>query len=193
MNIYLKYTLFILAGFFSGSIPFGYIAGKIKGINIKEYGSGNIGTTNVFRTLGIGWGIVVFIFDFAKGFIPVFLSLKYLTYPEVVALGAVLGHIYSPFLKFRGGKGVATTIGVFLPLSPIPFLISLAAWPLTFIITRTASISSLSFILVLPFVILIMKGAGSLFYLSLAVFIVVVVAHRENIKRIIKGKEGRLR
>ena len=193
MNIYLKHSLFAVIGFFLGSIPFGYIAGKIRGIDIKKYGSGNIGTTNVFRILGIEWGIVVFILDFLKGFVPVFISNRYIMYPELVALSAVLGHIYSPFLKFKGGKGVVTTISVFSYLSLIPLLISLASWPIVFLITKTSSISSLSFVIILPLVLLIMRGPGYLFYLSLVILVVIVIAHIENIKRILNGKENRLK
>ncbi len=193
MNIHFLYAMFILTGFLSGSIPFGYIAGKIKGIDIKKHGSGNIGATNAFRILGVWWGMLVFILDFLKGFVPVLISMKYLSYPELVAIAAVMGHIFTPFLKFKGGKGVATTIGVFSALTPVQLLISLGVWSITFIITRTSSISSMAFALSLPIVIALFKGFNSRFFLAIILFVLVIVSHRENIKRIIQGKEGKLR
>ena len=96
-------------------------------------------------------------------------------------------------MKFKGGKGVVTTIGVFSYLSLIPLLISLASWPIAFLITKTSSISSLSFVIILPLVLLIMRGPGYLFYLSLVILVVIVIAHIENIKRILNGKENRLK
>ena len=118
---------FIIGAFF-GMIPFSYCIGRIKGVDITRTGSGNIGATNLGRTCGFAYFILGFVLDAVKGLIPVLLARTFM-WPGIAAgLGAILGHVFNPFFRFRGGKGVSTTIGVTLGLVPLSFAISLAAW-----------------------------------------------------------------
>ncbi|MBU1615979.1 glycerol-3-phosphate acyltransferase, partial [bacterium] len=124
----MKEIILIIISYLIGSIPAGFIVGRLKGIDIREHGSGNIGFTNVLRTLGPLPGAVVFATDLAKGIIPVYLSRIFLEnegLPVICGLAAILGHSFTIFLKFKGGKGVLTTTGVFLALAPLPILILL--------------------------------------------------------------------
>ncbi len=159
MTILIKILITITAYLF-GSIPTAYLLYKIKkGDDIRKYGSGNVGGTNVIRTLGTGWGLFIIIVDMLKGFLPI-LAI-YLIYPDdfillaAVSTIAVLGHVFPVYIKFRGGKAIATTYGVVVGVSALPFIsgpvwfrilplfIALGVWALVFIITRIVSLGSL--------------------------------------------------
>ena len=181
--------------FIFGSIPFGYVIGKLKGVDVRQHGSGNIGATNVSRVLGKKYGALVLFLDALKGALPV-LILKILEFPlEYQVLSgffAILGHCFSPFLKFKGGKGVATGLGVFLVVSPKITLVAFFIFLLVFFLTRYVSLSSITAALSYP-VIFRLFGKPSDFT-SLLIFLtafVVVGKHYQNIIRLLKGEEKR--
>lgn len=204
--------LYILAAYLIGSVPFGYIAGRINGIDLREHGSHNIGATNTVRVLGKRWGVPVFILDFLKGFVPLLL-MKYHLGDDVTQFDAgqmgwlvgtlfalVLGHTFTCFLRFKGGKGVATTAGCLVALSPSIGMWAVLAWVVCMILTRYVSLSSM------VAGVAMMLAAVRLFWyqdgvcsvadmmvlgLLFLVFVLVVVKHRSNIVRLCKGTEPR--
>lgn len=196
----MEFLLSFIIGFFSGAIPFGFIIAKIKGIDIRRKGSGNIGFANVFRSVGKSEGIIVLILDISKGLLPVLLLNKYCGYyfGMIAGISAMLGHIFTPFLKFKGGKGVATGLGVFIGLAPVSALFSFIMWVLVFLISRYISLGSISAAVALPLFIylsrFIIRDEYNIFLeiLTILVCILVIVMHRSNIKRLIQGKERKL-
>lgn len=181
-------------GFLSGSIPFGYLAAKAKGVEIRKIGSGNIGATNSMRALGTGWGIAVGLLDALKGFTPAYLAFIFSPYPGIVAGLAVLGHIFSPWLGFKGGKGVSTTLGVFLALAPLPAVSILVLWAVMFLITGYVSVSSITAVAALPLSIFLWSRLNpeiSLISAAAGAALVVAWAHRGNMVRLAWGKEQR--
>ena len=145
-------AMVLVAAYAAGATPFGYLAGKLKGIDIREHGSGNIGATNVIRVLGKGIGIPVFVVDMLKGLVPVVLGAKWAEARGVVsdwpaiagAAGAVLGHNFTFWLGFRGGKGIATSAGALMALLPVPLLVALGAWLAVFFGTRYVALASIA-------------------------------------------------
>ncbi len=181
--------LFILS-FFIGSIPCGYIFAKLKGVDIRRLGSGNIGATNVSRFMGKKIGALVFILDFLKGVIPALLAVTFSPYPGIVGIGAILGHVFTPWLGFKGGKGVSTMIGVFLVLSPTALGLSIVIWIILFLITKIVSVCSMGSALSLPlFCYLTGYTEPSTVYGAIFIALFVLWTHRDNIKRLIKGEE----
>ena len=203
----LMLTGILLGSYLFGSIPFGYLAGKIGGIDIRKVGSGNIGATNVVRTLGKRYGYPVFLLDFLKGFGAVKISMSIATdgrlewgSPEIfgvfAAVGSVIGHSFPLWLKFRGGKGVATSAGALFGLMPLATLIAVVIWVLVFWFTRYVSVASLVTSVTLPLIILIMTRlnqihGNALFYSSLGIAAVVIWRHRSNFSRLMRGNEPR--
>ncbi len=176
-----------------GSVPFGLVIGKtFCGIDPRTAGSGNVGATNVARLCGTKWGVLTLACDLLKGFLPVLLyarqsgTLGDMCYP--IGLAVILGHMFSCFLKFRGGKGVATTVGVFLAVAPVQLVV--AGLACIAVIWRTGFVSagSLTLVVLLP-VLLLFTGTWAMFGLSLLVGGLVVYAHRENIRRLMRGEE----
>ncbi|MCI6475258.1 MAG: glycerol-3-phosphate 1-O-acyltransferase PlsY [Mucispirillum sp.] len=187
--------LLIIAAYFIGAIPFAYIIVKlVKNIDIRTVGSGNAGATNAARVLG-KWGFIsVFILDALKGFLPVFIS--YYLYGEtvitlVVAAVVVLGHTYTVFLGFKGGKGVATGAGVFLALAPIEIGIALIVFIIVFLATKMVSAGSILGSLALLISVCIMSSWFALKVLTAVIVFFVIFKHRSNIVRILKGEENR--
>jgi glycerol-3-phosphate acyltransferase PlsY len=201
----LALTAAVIGSYLLGSIPFGYIAGRIAGIDIRTHGSGNVGATNVMRTLGKAYGYPVFAADFLKGFAAVKIStlIGIRVQPEWVspeifgiagAISSVLGHSFPIWLSFKGGKGVATSAGALFALAPVSALIVAAIWILTFLLTRYVSVASIAAAAALPLVILITTWLGqragkSLFYSSVCLAVVVVWRHRSNLSRLMRGTE----
>ena len=199
----LLYTSIIcLTAFFMGSLPTGYLVARTKGINIKSVGSGNIGATNVTRAMGKGWGAFVLIIDALKGFIPVLfvkLYFRSLSQTDLYALMtvsgvfAVAGHVFTPFLGFKGGKGIATTIGMLLALSPLFAGIVIMVWLILFLITRMSSVGALSAALSMPLItyFLFHRQPVFLIMISFACFMTVFIffTHRENLQRLYRGEE----
>ena len=203
----LTLTGVLLGSYLLGSIPFGYVAGKIGGIDIRKIGSGNIGATNVVRVLGKRYGYSVFVLDFLKGFGAVKISMSIATdarlewaSPEIfgilAAIASVIGHSFPVWLKFRGGKGVATSAGALFGLIPLAALIGIVIWVLVFWFTRYVSVASVVAAATLPLVILIMTRlnqihGNALFYSSLGLAAVVMWRHRSNFSRLMHGSEPR--
>ncbi len=197
----------VLGSYLLGSIPFGYLVGKIGGVDIRKVGSGNIGATNVVRVLGKRYGYPVFVLDFLKGFGAVKISMSIATdaWPEwgspeifgvLAAVASVIGHSFPLWLKFRGGKGVATSAGALFGLVPLATLIAAVIWLLVFWFTRYVSLASLITVVALPLVILIMTRlnqiqGNALFYSSLGIAAVVIWRHRSNFSRLMRGSEPR--
>lgn len=186
----------IFFGYFLGSIPFGYLITKISGINIQEVGSGNIGATNVFRTLGLKWAALVAALDVFKGMIPVYLATKFLILDWQIALVAitpVLGHIFPVWLSFKGGKGVATIFGVlFIFLGWKIFLIWLIFWLLILAIFKIMSFTNLLMASFLPLILWIASFSLVYFILGIFLFGLIWWTHRENLARIAKNEEPKL-
>jgi len=197
----------VLAGsYLLGSIPFGYLIGRIAGIDIRKVGSCNIGATNVVRVLGKRYGYAVFLLDFFKGFGAVKLSMLLamrsppdLSSPElfgiIAAVSSIVGHSYPPWLKFKGGKGVATSAGALLALTAVGGLIWFGIWIVIFWLTRYVSVASITAALLLPVVILVIswrnQSAKVIFYFSVCAAAVVIWRHRSNLSRLIHGTEPR--
>ena len=197
----------LIGSYLLGSIPFGYLAGRLVGIDIRQVGSGNVGATNVVRVLGKGYGYPVFALDVLKGFGAVKISMlmapgrpQEWNSPELfgilAAMSSVLGHLYPPWLKFNGGKGVATSAGALLALTPVATLIGVAIWIIVFWLTRYVSLASIIAAVVLPIVILFcnlqdQNKGKPLFYSSICVAAVVIWRHRSNLSRLIRGTEPR--
>ena len=203
----LTFVIVVIVSYLLGSIPFGYLAGRMAGIDIRNCGSGNVGATNVIRTLGKGYGHPVFALDFLKGLGAVKMSILIATRmqsewnpPEmfgiVAAISSVLGHSFPVWLGFRGGKGVATSAGALFGLAPVAALVGVAIWIVTFWLTRYVSVASIAAAAALPFVILITtwlsRTTGKLlFYSSVCLAVVVIWRHRSNLSRLIHGTEPR--
>ncbi len=202
----------LIAGFFSyliGSIPAGYIAGRIVGIDIRTVGSGNIGATNVTRVLGKRYGYPVFIVDFLKGFAAVGMSIMIAKRAQPVlipsellgvvgAVACVLGHSFPVWLGFKGGKGVAASAGALFGLMPFVALIAVAVWLIIFYLTRYVSVASMTAALSVPITILSMMflgqtGETALLYFSICLAAVVIVRHRSNLLRLVRGTEPRFK
>jgi glycerol-3-phosphate acyltransferase PlsY len=190
----------LIISYLAGSIPSAYIAGKLRGVDLRKHGSGNLGATNVVRVLGAKTGAVVFIADLLKGFLPVYFLPIYTETlrPELWALvygvAAIAGHVKPVFLLGKGGgKGVATASGVFLALAFVPMLVSEAVWIVTFYFTRYVSLASLLGAAVLPIAILAWyrDPQSPVFIASVIVAAFVFWTHRANIGRLRRGKEHR--
>ncbi len=200
-----------LAAYALGSTPVGYLVARARGIDIRKVGSGNVGATNVARALGRKWGILCFLLDAAKGAIPV-LALGWLIRSDrvpglmdqaawlAVGLGAILGHVFSFYLRFRGGKGVATSLGVVLGIWPYftwAGLSAFAVWIVLVLIWRYVSLASLAAALAfVPLVILtnlaVWTKLWPLLVFAGAMALLIVVRHRSNIVRLLRGQENRI-
>jgi acyl phosphate:glycerol-3-phosphate acyltransferase len=198
-----NYLLVITSSYLLGSIPFGYLAGRIAGVDVRRHGSGNIGATNVLRVLGWKYGYPVFLADTLKGFFAVRLALWLGTSSPVTAskLGvlaaicAVLGHSFPIWLGFRGGKGVATSAGAYFGLLPAETLIAVAVWVITFLLFRFVSVASVAAAVAVPLSVWLLAARvpdrGLLLAFSVALAALVIVRHRSNIGRLFRGTEPR--
>jgi acyl phosphate:glycerol-3-phosphate acyltransferase len=188
--------LFALFSYLFGSIPTGYLLYlKIKKRDIRNFGSRSTGATNLLRLTDKKTALLAALFDVIKGFIPVFLSLKLfddLFFSLICGFLAVLGHCFPIYIKFKGGKGVATTVGVYLALSLPSLLILVFVFLAIIMITKYVSLGSLVSVMTLPFTALIFGYDKFIIYFGILVFILTAFQHRENIKRLIQGKERKL-
>ncbi len=205
----ISYIVGIIISYLIGGIPFGYLIAVAKGIDIRTQGSGNIGATNVGRVLGKKYGLIIFTLDMLKGFIVVFFvpaavssAVNIPTTTDnllVILCGfcAVLGHAFPVYLKFKGGKAVATSFGVFIWLVPVSIAIAFGVWLLTVIVTRYVSLGSMigSMALAVAIVVVVNSPFGDNVYLtamSVAVAILIIARHTSNIQRIIAGTEKKV-
>jgi acyl phosphate:glycerol-3-phosphate acyltransferase len=190
----------LVLSYLSGSIPFAAIAGKLRGVDLRKQGSGNLGATNVFRVLGWKIGLLVFLADALKGALPViFLPLRIagahdpIVWAIACGIAAIAGHVRPVFLKFRrGGKGVATAAGVFFALAPLPMAVTFALFVAVVFATGYVSLGSMISAVVLPSILLVTLGPRSpLFVVSTVIALFVFWTHRSNIGRLRRGEEHR--
>ncbi len=197
----LNAVLALVASYLLGATPTSYIAGKLgRGIDLREHGSKNLGATNVYRILGWKYAIPVALIDIAKGAIPVLFFSGWAgadRWPWIpVALGgaAVLGHMFSPYVSFKGGKGVATAAGMFLALAPLAVLIAIPVWGICLWLTGYVSLSSIIAVLSVPVTVaLLQPDSPYVVWASVALVALIIVAHRRNIARLLAGTENRFR
>jgi glycerol-3-phosphate acyltransferase PlsY len=198
--------IFIVAYLF-GSFPAGYVAGRIRGIDVRRHGSGNIGATNVLRVVGKPWGLAVFFVDALKGFLAVRIAVflvqrnpaanEYADFFAIFAAAAcVIGHSFPVWLGFKGGKGVATSAGSIFGVMPIAAITIFGVWVIVFLATRYVSLASIIAALALPIAVALLSRFGVargavLLYFSLAMTCLVVWRHRSNISRLLTGTEPR--
>ena len=206
MDIF-KFILILLSAYLIGSIPFGYLAGKlIKRIDLRQEGSKNVGATNVFRVMGTLPAIVVLLLDISKGFLSIYLvslfklggnmgiSPQSFNLVRILAgLVAIAGHNWTIFLKFRGGKGVATACGVSLGLALLPALVSVAIFVVVTGLTHHVSLGSMFAVLAFPLNCLLFKESLILVFFGSFVALVIIARHQANIKRLIAGTENRIK
>ncbi len=179
-------------GFLCGSVPFGYLAGRLNHIDVRTRGSGNIGFTNVLRVLNVKWAIPVLILDILKGLLPAAFAPALGLTPALAGAGAILGHVFTPWLGFRGGKGVATAIGVSAFLCIRSLGIDLAVYALVLLATGFVSLSSIVFgLLLVPLTAILYPGDAPLLAFSILVGLLLLVRHRSNVGRLIRHEEPR--
>jgi len=188
--------MLIVAGYALGSIPFAFlIVRSILATDIRYVGSGNVGATNVMRTGGIFLGLIVMVLDIGKGVVPVLIAHRMGAddaIKSIVGVAAVGGHVFPLWLKFRGGKGVATTFGVFSILAPGAMVVAVAIFVITVCITRYVSLGSILAAAGLPFLVYL-EGAGQpVVFAALGVSVLILCCHRENFRHLKKGRERRI-
>ena len=201
------YICFFAVGYLFGSIPWAFILGKINGIDIRKHGSGNVGATNVRRTLGKRWAIFCFFLDFMKGFFPIFILNQLVSLDVIdktpfgvvlIAAASVAGHMWPLFLNFKGGKGISTIAGILLAVAPLSLVAGGLAWVVVFYSTRYVSLASIAGALILPLSAFLFSyfkigyelPLPSLIMLTL-LSLLAIIRHKSNIKRLINGTENR--
>jgi acyl phosphate:glycerol-3-phosphate acyltransferase len=204
---WIGYSLAVALGYGVGSIPSGYLMGRAQGIDLRQAGSGNIGATNAFRILGTAAGIVVLLADGLKGFVATYglppLLLRLMTagaatvgVRENLAIaagfGAILGHIFTFWLRFKGGKGIATTAGVFLALAPKPILITIVIWITVCGVSRYVSLASIAAAVALPASVWACHCSPLLITLTSLIGVLAIYKHKMNLQRLLHGTEHRL-
>ena len=207
--LYIEMAAIFIISYLFGAIPWGFIIGKAKGIDIRKEGSRNIGSTNVTRVVGAKWGKLCFFLDFLKGLIPSFITIFLL--PKYIALssssadicvilaviGAFIGHVFPIYLNFKGGKGVATGAGALLALSPIALIIGLVCWVALFKISRYVSLASMLAAIIVSAATSILSATGvypvsTILQVFVAIIaLIVIIKHKSNIVRLLNGTENR--
>ena len=194
-----SFIVYSAIAFLCGATPTAYwTAMRLRGIDIRKHGSGNAGATNVTRVLGKGPGYFVFVIDFLKGLIPVLVyrfSSNLPAEPALLGVGffSVMGHVFSPWLSFKGGKGIATGAGMLTAAVPFNFAVSFILWLVFYFTTRTVSISSLAAVLALPISGLFFKQDIKVVLWLACLFFFILWTHRSNIARLISGTENKFK
>jgi glycerol-3-phosphate acyltransferase PlsY len=200
---FIIYILTFLGAFLLGSLPTGFLVARARGIDIRTVGSGNIGATNAMRVLGKPAGIFVLFMDALKGFAAVWICAKIVpdlsvaasvaqADPIVAGIGVVLGHNYTPWLKFKGGKGIATTAGVYLALAPLPLGVAFVVFALALLVTRYVSVGSITAAIALVVSVWIWQPQNVLLgIVTTALGALAIYKHKGNIKRLMAGTENR--
>jgi glycerol-3-phosphate acyltransferase PlsY len=195
-------SVLILLSYLFGSLPIGLLVGRmVKGIDVRDYGSGNIGASNVWRIMGPLWGTAVFLCDFCKGYFPTVLTTRIHErlpdispwLPVAVGLAAIIGHNFSPFLKFKGGKGVATSLGVVFGLSPTAAAVGFAVWGLCLLVTRYISVSSMLAAVVTSAILIYYHHDLPHVLFAVLVTFFVLFKHRPNMARLKAGTEPKVK
>ena len=189
--------------YFVGSIPTGFLIGKARGIDIRQHGSGNIGATNIWRVFGWKWGLVAFVSDFLKGFLLLFLYQQNFNadgeigtdclFLVIAGVTAIIGHNYTPWLGFKGGKGIATSAGVLAALMPPVLAVALSLWIVATLVTRIVSVGSiLAAASLAPLAFYFYPGNWIYFGLACVAGVLAILRHRANIQRLLAGTESRI-
>ncbi len=176
-------VLILLLGFLLGSVPFGYLLGKLRGVDVRDKGSGNIGASNVTRVLGLQAGAITAVLDIGKGALAVWLARRYGGVPTMVGWAAILGHCFSPWLGGRGGKGVATAFGVFLMVAPLMAAVALVVFGAVLAITRVPTLGSLAAMATVA-ALALYRGDPGITRLALMTLGLLVYTHRENLRQL---------
>jgi glycerol-3-phosphate acyltransferase PlsY len=191
-------TLWLLASYLLGSIPTSHLLSRfIAGIDLRQHGSGNLGATNLYRVLGWKYAIPAGLVDIAKGAIPVLVFGPQVSDSKLFALAcgvtAILGHVFSVFVGFKGGKGVATAAGVMLGLTPLALSVAAVVWALLVLLTGYVSVGSIAAAAVLPVAVYLLEDSVTppILWMDVAVAAGVILLHRRNIERLLKGTENR--
>lgn len=191
-------VFWLLASYLFGAIPTSHLVSRVFArIDLRQHGSGNLGATNLYRVLGWKYAIPVALFDIAKGAVPVLVFAPQASESELFALAcgvtAILGHVFSVFVGFKGGKGVATAAGVMLGLTPVALAVCAVVWALVVLLTGYVSLGSIAGAAVLPFAVYLLENPGSpeLLWLDALVAAGVIFLHRRNIQRLLNGTENR--
>ncbi|MCL6589783.1 MAG: glycerol-3-phosphate 1-O-acyltransferase PlsY [Firmicutes bacterium] len=196
--LFLKLIGVVILSYLIGSITFGDIAARIKKVDLRSQGSGNVGATNVFRTIGKGWGVAVLIGDALKGALAVWLGSligKIQGFDPAIITGimAIFGHSWTIFARFKGGKGVATSLGVAVALVPLSSLVALGVWVAVFLAAGYVSLASVSAAISFPVAVYLFYNQDPYRILfALVIAILVIYKHRDNIKRLLNGTEHRI-
>jgi len=189
-------VIFIILGYFFGSIPFGYIITKLKGTDITKQGSGNIGGTNVYRVLGFKYAVLVGLLDVIKAIIPIYIASLYITnewYMVLVILSPAFGHMFSPWLKFKGGKAVSTVFASFVWILGWQYsLVLLLVWAISLRMIKIMSLTNLIVIWFIPLLFWIKTQSYAYLTLGLIYIPILYWAHRANIKRLREGTEKKI-
>ena len=191
-------ALWLLVSYFLGAVPTSYLLSRLfAGIDLRQHGSGNLGATNLYRVLGWNYAIPAALVDIAKGVVPVLVFAPQVSDSQLFALAcgvaAIVGHVFSVFVGFKGGKGVATAAGVMLALAPIALLVSAAVWGVLVRLTGYVSLGSIVAAAVLPFAIYLLEDSRTpaLVWIAAAIAAAVIILHWRNIQRLIRGTENR--
>jgi glycerol-3-phosphate acyltransferase PlsY len=199
----LSYTVIAMAAYLLGSIPTGYLAGRAKGIDIRAVGSGNMGAANVFRTLGKTAGVIVLVVDGLKGYAACAWlcngAFHLLNVPDtdaelyriIAGIAAVLGHNFTCWLGFKGGKGIATSAGVYFALAPLAVSVALGAWIIVFAMGRYVSVASIAAAVALPAAVWLTPNSLTLRIVTTALGLLAIAKHKGNIERLFNGTERR--
>mgnify|MGYP001156621824 CR=1 FL=1 len=203
---WLGLAICLCAGYLLGSVPTGYLVARARGMDLRRLGSGNIGATNAFRVLGRGPGLVVLVVDVLKGYLAPTVACAAVAAvwrrwdlagfdagaARVWAgLGAVLGHTYTCWLGFRGGKGIATSAGVFLALAPVAVAVALAGWLAMLLAFRYVSLASVTAAVLLPATVWLTQDQRLLAWVTTGVGVIAIARHRDNLRRLLQGTEPR--
>lgn len=192
----MQQVVYVIVAYLIGSIPIGVMLAKLKGKDPRKIGSGNIGATNVMRTAGRALGIATLFGDIAKGFLPTLIAMLFDMPREIVAIigfATFVGHLFPVFLKFRGGKGVATALGVYLAVGPVAIIPCFVVFVAVLLVWRYVSLGSLAGAGIVPFAMYILKVPVEYVWLAIVIAIFVFIKHKDNIQRLIKGQENKIK
>ena len=195
MEAYAKFAIWVVGAYLVGSVPFGYLIGRARGVDVRTVGSKNIGATNVYRTVGKAWGLLAFLCDFLKGLLPTLAALRWggeANLPVCVGLACVVGHTLTVFMRFRGGKGVATAFGMMIALLPYPTLAAFGVFVVTVWLSHYISLGSILAAATLGVLAWVVPCTLFLRLVVTAIAVFVIVKHRSNIVRLAKGCENKI-
>lgn len=195
METYIANATWIAGAYLVGSVPFGFLIGRLRGVDVRTVGSKNIGATNVYRTVGKGWGLLAFLCDFLKGLLPTLAAVRWGgggNLAVLVGLACVVGHTLTVFMRFRGGKGVATAFGMMIALAPWPTLAAFGVFVVAVWLSHYISLGSILAAATLGTLVWFVPCQPLLRGVATAIAVFVVVKHRTNIARLARGCENRI-